>query len=68
MTQEDKDLCKKCKHYWTDFIITPDKNYIAHCEVVDGKLNFKPLDDVVPYPCTKCPYNSFEEKENDTGR
>lgn len=58
----EDDLCKICEHYWDDFTANPDKNYDAHCEVADIKYNFKRLDDVVPYPCLKCPFDSFIRK------
>lgn len=60
MTQEGKDLCKTCEHYWLDFPLPLDK-YIAHCEVLD-KIGGGLLDEVVEYPCLKCPFNSYNMK------
>ena len=62
MKQEDKDLCKTCKYYWTDFIISPEKRYVAHCEVLDAKQGLKDLDDIVSYPCLECPFNCYKRK------
>lgn len=62
ITQEDKDLCKTCEHYWIDFLITPDKHYVPHCEKVDKKYGFKNIDDIIPYPCLKCPFDSYKKK------
>jgi len=63
MTQEGKDLCKTCEHYWLDFPMPLDR-YIARCEVLDklGKGGSKLLDDVVEYPCLKCPFDSYSKK------
>lgn len=64
MSQENKDLCKTCRHYWTDFIINPDKTYIAHCEIVDEKYGISVnMDEKVPYPCLKCPFDSYKNKQ-----
>lgn len=55
------DLCKTCENYWTDFVVRPEKQYIARCNKIGlGKC----LDEVVPYPCIKCPFDSYVEKEN----
>ena len=62
MEAEEKDLCKKCKHYWVDFRVNPDKIYVPLCEIADEKISYKALDDIVPYPCLECPFNSFEAK------
>ena len=59
----NKDLCKTCEHYWTDFLIEPEKMYVAHCEVLDVKQGLKDLDETVPYPCLKCPFDSYIEKK-----
>lgn len=59
MTQEEKDLCKTCEHYWLDFPLPLDR-YIPHCDVLDKKGGS--IDDV-PYPCLKCPCNSYSKKE-----
>ena len=69
MSQENKDLCKTCKHYWTDFPLPLDR-VISHCEIVDQKHGMFTagrnhiMDDVVPYPCLKCPFNSYEKKQS----
>lgn len=57
----EKDLCKTCEHFWLDFPMPLDK-HIAHCEVLDKKGGGL-LDDVVEYPCLKCPFNSYLKKE-----
>ena len=67
MTHENKqssskDLCKTCKHYWTDFPLPLD-HVIAHCDQVDEKYGFKPMDDYVSYPCLKCPFDSYVKKK-----
>ena len=55
-----EDLCKTCEHFWLDFPMPLDK-YIAHCTVLD-KNGGGLLDDVVDYPCLKCPFNSYNMK------
>ena len=63
MAQEDKDLCKSCKHYWVDFEVIPDKRYVAHCEILDKKyIEDKELDEEVPYPCLECPFKCYVKK------
>lgn len=63
MTQEEKekDLCKTCEHYWQDFPL-PLEQYISHCDILD-RNTYKPMDDIVPYPCTKCPFDSYIKKK-----
>ena len=56
-----KDLCSTCKHHWTDFPL-PLEEAIAHCDFVDEKYGFVSMDEIVPYPCAKCPFNSYEQK------
>lgn len=56
-----KDLCATCKHRWTDFPL-PLEEAISHCDFVDEKYGFISMDEIVPYPCTKCPFNSYEQK------
>jgi hypothetical protein len=63
MTQEEKDLCKTCEHYWLDFPI-PLERYISHCEILDRRPINNDMDKIVPYPCLKCPFNSYSKKEN----
>lgn len=62
MTQENKDLCKTCEHYWLDFPLPLDR-YMPHCEIVDRKPEFKKMCDVVPYPCLKCPFDCYSKKK-----
>ena len=62
MKQENKDLCKSCEHSWLDFPL-PCEQYIPHCEVLDKKPGGGNLDEAVPYPCSKCPFNSYLEKK-----
>lgn len=61
MTQEVKDLCKSCKHYWVDFPL-PLENIVSHCSVADKKVGFGKMNDIVPYPCAKCPFNCYSKK------
>ena len=61
---KEKDLCKTCSHFWEDFPIPLDR-FIAHCDIVDKEKGFKKLDDVVPYPCLECPFNSYSPKQKD---
>ena len=68
MTQEDKekDICQKCGHYWVDFRVTPEKVYISRCDVLIKKYGFSAnMDDIVSYPCLKCPFNSYEHGKNE---
>lgn len=67
MTQEEKqrlskDLCKTCEYYWTDFPL-PLEKIICHCDIVDKKYNFKPMDAYVSYPCLECPFDSYVKKK-----
>lgn len=62
MVQEDKDLCKTCEHYWKDFPF-PLEYVVSHCEVLDEKEGFSEnMNKKVPYPCLKCPFNSYKKK------
>lgn len=64
MTQEEKnkDLCKTCKYYWTDFPLPLDC-VVSHCEILDNKKGLSAnMDDEVPYPCLKCPFNCYIKK------
>ena len=56
-----KDLCSTCKHHWTDFPM-PLEEAIPHCDFVDEKHGFVCMDEIVSYPCAKCPFNSYEQK------
>lgn len=58
----NNDLCQTCKHYWKDFPM-PLEAVISHCEVLDSKKGLSAnMDDEVPYPCLKCPFNSYTKK------
>ena len=63
MPQKEKDLCKTCVHYWVDFPLPLDR-YVSHCEILDEKygLSDNIMDEKVPYPCLKCPFNSYVKK------
>lgn len=61
MTQQ-KDLCKTCEHYWQDFPI-PLEQVISHCEILDKKTGYKSMDEVIPFPCIKCPFDNYLEKK-----
>lgn len=56
-----KDLCLTCKHHWIDFP-TPLEEAIPHCDIVDKKHGLVCMDEMVSFPCTKCPFNSYEQK------
>lgn len=62
MSDKAKDLCKTCEYYWQDFPLPLDR-VESHCEKVDEKHGFKPMDDYVPYPCLKCPFNCYTPKK-----
>lgn len=57
---QDKDLCKTCKYHWVDFPLPLD-HAESHCEILDNKIGTNKMDEVVPYPCTSCPFNSYSE-------
>lgn len=62
MTQcVSQDLCKTCANYWQDFPM-PLEQVISHCEILDTKSGNKVMDEVVPYPCVKCPFDSYKRK------
>ena len=64
MVQEEKnkDLCKTCEHYWTDFPLPLD-HYEPHCEILDEKYGLSAnMDERVEYPCLKCPFNCYKKK------
>lgn len=63
MTDKEKDLCKKCQHFWQDFPMPLDRVY-SRCEVLDEKKVYEDLDEIVPYPCMKCPENAFLPKKD----
>lgn len=67
------DLCKTCSHYWIDYRLhIMDKqmfdsplildNGVHHCKIVDEEIGFDKLNEVVPYPCTNCPFNAYKKK------
>lgn len=58
----DKDLCKTCCNCWQDLAVWPVKQYVSHCVILDKKEGFVRMDDVVPYPCIECPFNSYNRK------
>ena len=68
MGKEEKDLCKTCGHYWLDFPMPLDE-YIGHCEILDRMPSLlrgskgNAMDEIVPYPCLECPFNSYIKKE-----
>ena len=64
MDDKNKDLCKKCEHFWLDFPL-PLESFEPRCTELDKRDPLKPLDEVVPYPCLKCPFNSFLPKGQD---
>lgn len=62
MAREEKDLCKSCKHYWTDFPLPLDR-IVPHCEILDEKKGLSAdLDREVPCPCINCPFNCYTKK------
>ena len=64
---EEKDLCKTCAHYWRkpqDFQMSLDI-VISHCDILDRQLiGHESMDDIVPYPCLKCPFESYKKKQS----
>lgn len=52
-----EDLCKTCENYWIDL-----EQADAHCTVADEKIGFGKMDEVVLYPCLKCPFNCYSKK------
>ena len=58
---DEKDLCKTCTYYWVDFPL-PLEQYVSHCEIAYDKIGFGKMDEVVPYPCTNCPFNAYKKK------
>ena len=59
-----KDLCKDCEHYWLDFPLPLD-HYEPHCDIVDERIGYDKMKDAVPYPCLKCPFDNYSEKNYD---
>lgn len=60
MSQENKDLCKSCEHFWKDFPLPLDR-VIYHCDIADKIYGFESMDEHVPYPCSECPFNSYKQ-------
>lgn len=58
MRQED--LCKTCENYWTDFPSSLEQTE-SHCIVVDEKVGFGKMNEVVPYPCLEYPFNYYSK-------
>lgn len=64
----NEDLCKTCEHYWKDFPMPLDE-VICHCEIIDNKYGLyksskeHKMDELVPFPCLKCPFDSYSKKE-----
>lgn len=58
-----QDLCGTCEHCWEDFPM-PLERYVTHCEILDNKVGSinRNLNEVVPYPCTQCPFDSYSRK------
>lgn len=61
---KQKDLCKTCKHYWTDFPLPLD-HYEPHCEIIDEKYvnGVEKFAELVPYPCFECPFKCYIKKK-----
>ena len=61
---KEKDLCKTCEYYWQDFPM-PLEQVISHCDILDiQSIRYKSIDDVVPYPCLKCPFDTYKKKQS----
>ena len=61
----NKDICLKCKNYWLDFP-EPFECYESHCLIIDKDSRFigKIMSEIVPFPCLKCPFDSYMNKNN----
>jgi len=60
---ELNDLCKTCEHYWLDFLTLLD-HVVSHCKILDRMSGFGIIYDMnteVPYPCLKCPFDSYSK-------
>jgi hypothetical protein len=45
-----------------DFPLPLDR-VVSHCEILDDKKGLSAnMDNEVPYPCLKCPFNSYKKK------
>ncbi|MBO6273701.1 hypothetical protein J6O48_13130 [bacterium] len=65
--QEDKqlllkDLCKTCKHCWSDLPLSLD-HLVPHCELVDNWYGYINMGVIVSYPCLECPFDSYIKKK-----
>ena len=60
--EQEKDLCKTCEHHWYDFPMP--FRYISHCEIVDERVGWNKMDEVVPYPRLECPFNCYSKKKD----
>lgn len=58
-----EDLCKTCEHFWRDFTSPLLYHVKSHCEIVDERYGYDKMDEVVPYPCIECPFNSYSKKK-----
>ena len=58
MEQEKYDLCTTCENYWVD-ALPPITSFESHCKIMDKKEIKGSIDDIVPYPCKKCPLDSY---------
>lgn len=59
--EEKLDLCTLCENHWNDFPL-PLERLVSHCLVIDRMGTSKTMDELVPYPCVKCPFDSFYGK------
>lgn len=60
--KNNKDLCKTCLHYWQDFPL-PLESVVSHCDIVDETYGLSTnMNEKVPYPCLKCPFDCYTKK------
>lgn len=73
MIETVKDLCETCSHYWFDYPLPIldkqlfnsqllSKQYYPHCEISDKEIGFNTMNEVVPYHCLNCPFNTYKKK------
>lgn len=63
MTQENKDLCETCVHYWVDFPLPLD-SVVPHCEILDEEKGLSVnMDSYISYPCLECLFNCYIKKK-----
>lgn len=60
--ENNKDLCKTCKHYWVDFPM-PLEYAVSHCEILDAKNINQDMNEIVPYPCINCPFDKYKNNK-----